>query len=300
MSVESRERLARIVRDPTCDLAEASLLCCVEVQPHLDVDAALGRFDGLADELRAGGFEPDSRYMPHGRGATAESAAVDAKALAGYLAGRLGFTGDSATPHAARNGLLNAVLERRRGSATTLAILYVAVGRRLALRMFAIDTPGPLLVGVGGGAPESEANRPAVLDPFNDGAILDDDMIAERVRGETAGRGSFHRSMLRPAPPAVVIRRLLNDLTRVYLHNGDAHAALWTIELKRRLPGSGPEDVLTAGQLLAQLGRYRDSAETLEYYLTEVAGDVELAADAGGPALKAMAQVARRARSKMN
>lgn len=300
MSEASRERLATIVRDPACDLAEAALLCCLEVEPNLDVEGTLQRIDALAEGLRASGFDPQTQYSPRGQGATAEAATADAQALAGYLAGGLGFTGDTATSDDPRNGLLTAVLERRRGSPSALAIVYIAVGRRLSLRAFGIGTPGPLLVGVGGGAPESGATRPAVLDPFHHGAILDDGMLAEQVRADTAARAGYHRSMLQPAPPAVVIRRLLNDLTSGYLRCGDARAALRGAELKRRLPDSGPGDVLAVGQLLALLGRYRESADTLEGYLTDVVGDLELAAKAGGPQLVAMAQVARRSHAKMN
>lgn len=292
-----RERLATMVRDPACDLAEAALLCCVEAQPDLDIDAALRRIDGLAEGLRASGFQPHGG----GRGGgTAEAATADARALADYLAGALGFSGDMNASHDPRNSLLTAVLERRCGAPTALAIVYIAVGRRLALRAFGIDAPGPLLVGVGGGAPESGATRPAVIDPFHHGTILDDAMLAEQVQAETAGQVSYQRSMLRPVPPTVIIRRLLDDLTHGYLGQGDAQAALWTTELKRRLPGSGPGDVLAVGQLLSLLGRYRESAESLEGYLTEVGGEFELAAAAGGPELGAMARVARRARAKMN
>ncbi|MDP9023541.1 MAG: transglutaminase-like domain-containing protein [Actinomycetota bacterium] len=299
MSEASRERLATIVRDPACDLAEAALLCCVEAQPDLDVDVALARVDALADEL-ATGLQPHSRYEPLGWGATIEAATADAQALSGYLSVDLGFTGDPAAAHDPRNALLTSVLERRRGTRTALGVIYIAVGRRVGLRVFPLATPGPLLVGVGGGAPEGRATRPAVVDPFEDGVILDDEMIAERVEAATDGHAEFARSMLRPAPATSVVRRLINELTHAYLHHGDARGALWTVEVRRLLPGLGPDDVLVTGQLLAQLGRYRQSAEVLEGYLTEVAGDVDTAAEAGGPELATMAAVARAARAKMN
>ncbi|HEX2027013.1 MAG TPA: transglutaminase-like domain-containing protein [Nitriliruptorales bacterium] len=300
MSEASRQRLATIADDPACDLAEAALLCCVEVQPELDVAAGLRRIDVLADGLRATGFRPESRYAPDGRGGSAQAATSDALALAGWLAGELGFSGDPTGPHDPRNGLLTAVLDRRRGWSITLAIVYIAVARRLSLRAFGVDAPSPLLVGVGGGASEDPATRPAVVDPFHAGALLDDRMIAARVHEATDGQVDYAPGMLRPVRPLVVIRRLLNDLTRAYLAQADLRSALWTVELRRRLPGSGPSDVRTAGQLLARLGRYRQSAETLEAYLSAVGGDPEVAAQAGGPELAAMARIARRARAKMN
>ncbi len=299
MNEAYRERLGTMVRDPACDLAEAALLCCMHAQRDLDVAVALRRIDALAEGLRASGFQPQSRQGRGRCGGTSEAATADARALAGYLAGGLGFSGEETT-HGPRDGLLTTVLEHRCGPPTALAIVYIAVGRRLALRVFGIDTPGPLFVGVGGGAPDSAATRPAVIDPFHHGAILDDAMLAEQVRAETAGQASYQRSMLRPASPPVIIRRLLDDLTTGHLEQGDGRSALEAAHLKRRLPGSGPGDVLAVGQLLALLGRYRESAETLEDYLTEVVGELELAATAGGPELAAMARVAGRARSKMN
>jgi regulator of sirC expression with transglutaminase-like and TPR domain len=274
-SSPSRERLARIVRERDCDLAEAALLCCVEVEPDLDVHAELLRLDALADRLRAGGFRP---------GAPPD----DARALAAYLAGELGFTGDHETYHDPGNGLLTRVLDRRRGLPITLAIVYVAVGTRVGVRAFGINAPGHFLVGVGAGP---TGGTPVVLDPFHGGAVVSEDEIDERVRQATAGLSRFTPDLLRPPPAHLVVRRLLNNLTRDFLSEGDAEDALWTVELKRLLPDSGGEDARLAAELLVQLGRYRTAAETLEAYVDQAPG---------GEDVDELARLAMRARAKMN
>lgn len=273
MSSASRRRLARIVREPACDLAEAALLCCVELQPETDVDAELGRVDALAEGLDA----TDLR-----RGTPRDNAA----ALGAHLAGEVGFTGDSRDYHHPRNGLLTRVLDRRRGLPITLSIVYIAVGHRLDLPVFGIGLPGHFVTGVGGG------DRPVVLDPFHDGRILGESELAERVRQATDGRLAFNRSMLRPSAPDTVIRRVLNNLTRDFVNRGDPADALWTVELKQCLPNRVPDDHRVRGELLNTLGRFREAAEAYEAYVEEVGEDA--------PDRDEVAHLAVRARARLN
>lgn len=280
MSQSSRRRLAEIVREPACDLAEAALLCCMEVQPDLDIEVELLRLDALADGMRSGGFVPDGPED-------------NARALAGYLAGDLGFSGDVLNYHDPRNGLLTSVMDRREGLPITLSIVYIAIAARLGVRAFGVNAPGHFLVGVSGSSiPELDSSvRPAILDPFHEGALLADEQVEELVRAATSGLVGFARSMVRPAAPAQVIRRLLDNLTRDFLAEGDAEDALWTVELKRLLPGAGPADTETHGRLLIQLGRYLEAAQVLE----DGADEAE-----PGDVTDQLSRMAMRARAKMN
>jgi regulator of sirC expression with transglutaminase-like and TPR domain len=284
MTRESRLRLARITRTPSADLAEAALLCCVEAEPDLDVDAELLRLDALADRMRTQGFTPGS-------------AEENARALSRYLAGDLGFAGETDCYHDPSNGLLTRVLDRRRGLPITLSIVYIAIAERLDIPAFGVNAPGHFLVAVGAsGLPTTGMSRhPAagieIIDAFHRGAILSVPDVDERVRVSTSGLGRFDPEMLRPPPPATIIRRLLNNLTRDFLGEGDVESAVWTLELKRLLPDSGEDDVRALAELLVQIGRYRQAAESIEDYL----GDEVEAASAVD-----LGRVAVRARAKMN
>lgn len=281
MTRESRLRFARVARAPNADLAEAALACCVEAEPDLDVDAELLRLDALADRLRTEGFTPGS-------------AVENARTLSRYLAGDLGFAGDTNCYHDPRNGLLTHVLDRRRGLPITLSIVYIAIAERLDIPTFGVNAPGHFLVAVGAsGLPTTGASRhPAadieVIDPFHRGAILSESDVTELVRRSTSGLGQFDPEMLRPPPPVTIVRRLLNNLTRDFLGQGDVENAVWTLELRRLLPDSGEDDVRALAELLVQIGRYRQAAESIEEYLGEAVGAVDLG------------RVAVRARAKMN
>lgn len=272
MSIESRQRLGRLLRDPDPDLAEAALLVCAEVHPDLDVDAELLRVDALADGLASRGFRP-------------AGAEADARALSTYIGGELGFDGDREDYYDPRNALLTSVLDRRRGLPITLSIVYIAVARRAGIDAFGIALPGHFVTGV------AASPRPVVLDPFNGGALLTGADMTERVEGATGGRTTFRPGMLRPAPAPAIVRRLLNNLSRDFAGQGDLEDALWTVELKALLPGAQVADKRDQGRLLVRLGRYRQAAEVLEAY-------VEQADDP--PDRDEVARVARQCRAAMN
>lgn len=245
----SRARLATVVRRRDCDLAEAALLCCLEVEPETGVEVELLRLDALADGMLTRGF---ARGGPD----------RDAAALADYLGATLGFDGTEVRGDPG-DGLLTRVLDRRRGHPTALTIVYVAVARRLGLPAFPVRLPGAVVTGVGTGP------ATVVLDPAARGAVLDDDALERRVRAATAGRLGFRRAMLRPADPATVIRRLLDDLTDDFTRAGDAEDALWTVELKQLLPNARPEDHRVRGRILERLGRFLEAAAAYEAWLGE-------------------------------
>lgn len=273
MPSASRRRLSRLVRRADGDLAEAALLCGLEHDPSLDVGTQLLRIDALADGLRSRGFVPG--IDPVG----------DARALGAYLAGTLGFTGDTTSYNDPRNGLLAEVLDRRRGLPITLSILYVAIGRRLQLPTFGIGLPGHFVVGLGGG------DRPVVLDPFHDGRLLDEAELTTWIPQLTGGRLEYSRNMLRPSSPATIIRRMLNNLTRDFTASNAYADALWTVELKQLLPGTVPDDHRARGELLLKVGRFDEAAEAYEAYVIE-------AEDA--PDAVEVSRLAIQARSRMN
>lgn len=267
---DHRRRLASIVRRSDCDLAEAALLIAAEADPTVAVDGALLRIDALADGLRTRGF-------------ASTDAMRDAAALATYLGDDLGFVGDDATYHDPANALLSHVLERRRGLPITLSVLYVAIARRVRIPAFGIAVPGHFLTGIGG------RDRPVILDPFDRGRVIDVEEVADRIHEATAGRLSFRRAMLRPAPPAMIVRRILNNLTRDYSAAGDSASALWTVELKHLLPNALPDDHRVRGELLVGLGRYGEAAAAFERYLELVGPTAEDAEEVRARAVRARA-----------
>jgi regulator of sirC expression with transglutaminase-like and TPR domain len=93
--------------------------------------------------------------------------AARAEALSALLAQSEHFTGDAEEYDAPRNADMLSVLERRRGLPIALAILYVALARRVGWQARVLGLPGHVLVAVGG-----EADM-ALIDAFHHGRIID-------------------------------------------------------------------------------------------------------------------------------
>jgi regulator of sirC expression with transglutaminase-like and TPR domain len=273
MSDATRARLAQLVRRIDADLAEAALLVAAEAAPDLSVDATLLRIDALVDTLRVDGFR------------AAGDPAVDAAALADALGAVRGYRGHDPGARVPDDALLHRVLDRRVGLPITLSILYVAVGRRLHVPAFPIALPGHVVVGVGGG------DRPTVVDPFHRGVELDEAAVADRVHASTGGQLGFRRAMLRPASPAGIVRRLLNNLTHDYHAVGAHRDALWTVELKQLLPGPVPADDRVRARLLDQLGRFDEAAEAAEAYLEAAGPEAEDAEEVRRSAIRSRARL---------
>jgi regulator of sirC expression with transglutaminase-like and TPR domain len=275
MTTPTRERLLRLVRRPDADPAEAALLCAVEVDPALDVERSLLHVEALADTVRtrrSGGTLDDPRSA--------------AEVLANELGGRQGFVGDAVGYHHPDNALLHRVLERKRGLPISLAIVYVAVARRLAVPAYAIALPGHVVAAIAAGG------HPVVLDPFHGGVRLDEPALAARVAAATGGRVAFHRAMLRPATTAALVRRLLHNLTRDLTTAEQPLAALRTVELKLLLPNREHSDHRVLGEVALRAGRYDRAAAAFETYLEALGPDA--------PDRAAVRRAAIGARARMN
>lgn len=97
----------------------------------------------------------------------AETGEEQAGLLSAVIAGEFGFSGDTETYDDLANMDLTQVLERRRGIPVSLAIIFIALARRLRWEAGALDIPGHLLIWIG----PDDTRR--IVDPFNHGRIVD-------------------------------------------------------------------------------------------------------------------------------
>lgn len=153
---------------------------------------------GLLDELAAGARET----VPEG-GSIARRVAT----LRRYLHDARGFHGNVEDYYDPENSFLPSVLERRMGIPITLALVWLAVGRRLGLPLVGIGMPMHFLVGYRVGT------RTRYLDPFFGGR--------EVSRGECLlflERAGFQPGelFLHPAPVVAILDRMARNLIVIY------------------------------------------------------------------------------------
>jgi len=130
-------------------------------------------------------------------------------ALRSFLVEHAGFRGNTDDYYDPENSFFSSVLARRTGIPITLALVWLAIGRRAELPLVGVGMPMHFLVGWG-------AERSLrYLDPFHGGRAVS--------RGECLlllEREGFvsPEAYLRPAPVVTILERMARNLVLVYEH----------------------------------------------------------------------------------
>lgn len=143
-------------------------------------------------------------------------------ALNHLLFSELGFAGDRETYDDPLNGLLPAVVARRKGLPIALSILWVDLARRLGLDAVGVGLPGHFIAAL-----RTDLGL-LCFDPFHRGRPVGEEAGADLVRAASGGRMAFHRDMLRPAPDRQILVRLVRNLHLRFMHAEQWDEAIWT------------------------------------------------------------------------
>ncbi len=191
-------------------IEELALEVARDAYPTLRVREVTERLDAMADPLRARGLA--------GRGAREQ-----ALALARHLHEELAFAGDERDYHDPRNGYVNEVLERRVGLPISLAVIWMAIGRRAGVRVDGIGFPGHFLVRVGA----LEGADPTVLvDPFHEGDLVDPARLTRLAVHHLGGPERLRPEHLAPIDARTMLVRILVNLKHAHELRGDHARAL--------------------------------------------------------------------------
>lgn len=248
---EIRSELYRVAARPDADPAQAALWIAAEEYPELDHASYLGYLDQVAetvqDEL---GAQDDPELV---RQLMTEEVFV-----------RQGFAGNATEYYDPRNSYLNEVIDRRRGIPISLAVIYLAVGRRLGQPVKGINAPGHFLVRHGD----------LVVDPFAAGRPVQRDTLIEQLRqmGMTEPQAQLERLLAAPPDTRTILVRMLGNLKANYLQRKDFVRTLAVVDRLVHLDPRNPAWLRDRGALYQRLECTRAAIADLERYL-EVASD---------------------------
>jgi len=233
------------------------------VDSALDVEAGIRRLDELADQVE--------QRMPAGAIGRAR-----AEALITVLHDQMEFRGNVENYYDPVNSFLHRVLDTRLGLPITLSLLYIAIGRRLGIRLQGMGFPGHFML---------EYRDPAgvwLLDPFH-GKVVALDGLAKYLSR------LFQDSLRTPVAlehyrvdTHALILRILNNLRAVYVSRHSLPEALTVLDFMlivepeeaglwrdRALLHFGSSNLLAAEN---DLRRYFQLKGCLQHF----AGDVEM------------------------
>ncbi|MGQ0505015.1 MAG: SirB1 family protein [Myxococcaceae bacterium] len=179
------------------------------------------------------------------------------QALQRVLGAEEGYRGNEVQYHAPENSFLNIVLEKKVGLPISLSVLYLEVARRARIPLYGVSFPGHFVV-----ACDTEGGK-LVMDPFNGGQILTT-TGCEDLLAKVAPQVKFTDQMIAPTAVKTIAFRMLNNLKRVYLDQGDGERALRVVDLMLLVSPDHPGELRARAAILSALGAYRAALADIE------------------------------------
>lgn len=245
----ARRRLAALVGRPgPLPLLEATFEIAAEEHESMDVLTQIARVETIGAEAKA----RVSRL-------TNPFARLDA--LRVLLFDELGFKGNVDNYDDPRNSYLDDVLDRKLGIPLSLSILVIEVARRAGLPAEGVGLPGHFIVRV------EELGRRLLIDPFHGGHIITIEDCKDLVVRTTGRASLFRKDSLDAATPRAMLTRLLLNLKRIHLAQGDYIRALAVVERLLVIAPGDAKEIRDRGLLLAHLGQAGAAVRDLENYL---------------------------------
>ncbi len=225
--------------DSELDLADAALQLARVDCPDADWLAVRDHLSGLARESVSLAIDIDPHDLP-----------AQAGALAGLLAGRHGYAGDTESYDDVANANLIRVVERRRGLPVTLGILWLHCARAAGWQAYGINFPGHFLIGLSAGGGQ------IVLNVFAGGEPMDARDLRALVKRVEGPKAELHPDLIEPMADRAVLLRLQYNISQRRTTAGDIAGAL-----------SCTEDMLRIAPDIASI--WRDAA-ILNQHLDQV------------------------------
>jgi regulator of sirC expression with transglutaminase-like and TPR domain len=178
------------------NLERGVLLLCRTEYPKISLEAYSALLDEYAGELR-------ERLDLNGP--------VDQiiRVINDYLFRELKFAGDEKNFYDPANSYFNCVLDRRKGNALSLSLLYLLLGRRLRLPMTGIGLPDRFLC-------RFQSSRAEIyIDPFHGGSVL---VKADCIKMVMQVHHRLDDSFLAPVTPRRILLRICATLHQIYTH----------------------------------------------------------------------------------
>lgn len=197
MTTDHRERFAAIAAGPDDEiqLDEAALLIAAEAEGDVDVDARLEQLDTYA--MR---FQQDTHYRT--------DLGVPVSGLISFIHTDLGFSGNVTDYYDPRNSYLNHVIDTRQGIPISLALVHLAIGRRLGIPVEGISFPGHFLIRYG-------QSSPVIVDPFS-GRELSKADCQNLLRQIAGPRATLIDEYFEAAAPRDILIRVLDNLKQIF------------------------------------------------------------------------------------
>jgi len=237
--------LSDLLRHPLSNEEHAAVFVARDAHGTLKPRDVMAQLDALAE-----GFEVERAHEldPY----------EQAAALLHHVTIRHGFSGSDKSYHDAESSYLDSVLKRKQGIPISLAVVYLAVARRVNIPAYGIGFPGHFLVRVGdvGGV---------YLDPF-EGRVLTPPVLGALLMRFLGPGSEMKDEYLAPVSASQLTQRMLLNLKRLHETQRDYARAMLACDRLVELAPT-PELRRDRGLCALKLGANKVAGADLAHYL---------------------------------
>ncbi len=175
-----------------------------------------------------------------------------------HLFENLGFSGDADDYYNPKNNFLNEVIDKKSGLPITISILYVEIAKFIGLDLKIVGFPSHILV---------KYNEEMILDPFDDGVLLDVDDLQEILDNNFDGHLEFQPEFLDEIESEQILIRMARNLKNSYVQSFVYDKALRCTNMVLAIEPESPEDIRDKGILEERLLNSETALKYLNKYL---------------------------------
>jgi len=175
-----------------------------------------------------------------------------------HLFENLGFSGDDDDYFNPKHNFLNEVIDKKLGLPITISILYVAVAKFIGLDLKIVGFPSHILV---------KYNEEMILDPFNDGELLDVDDLQAILDTNFDEQLEFQPEFLDEIESEKILVRMTRNLKNSYIQSFVYDKALRCANMVLAIEPESPEDIRDKGILEERLQNSETALKYLNKYL---------------------------------
>ena len=175
-----------------------------------------------------------------------------------HLFENLGFSGDADDYYNPKNNFLNEVIDKKSGIPITISILYVEIAKFIGLDLKIVGFPSHILV---------KYNEEMILDPFDNGVLLDVDDLQEILDNNFDGQLEFQPEFLDEIESEQILIRMARNLKNSYVQSFVYDKALRCTNMVLAIESESPEDIRDKGILEERLLNSEIALKYLNKYL---------------------------------
>ena len=168
------------------------------------------------------------------------------------------FSGDEEDYYNPKNNFLNEVLDKKSGLPITLSIIYVEIAKHLGLDLKIVGFPSHIIV---------KLDEEIILDPFNNGKLLDVDDLQNILDTNYAGQVDFAPEFLDEISNEMILTRMARNLKNSYAQSYNYEKSKQCVDMVLALEPDSPEEIRDKGIIEERLGNNDTALKCLNQYL---------------------------------